>query len=59
MTIVPSKVFVGLDYHQHNIQVCVLDEHGSQLVNAARPNTWQAVSELVPEGVVVHAANEP
>ena len=27
------KVFVGLDYHQSSVQVCVLDEHGEQLIN--------------------------
>ena len=58
MSILPSKVFVGLDYHQHTVQVCVLDEHGKQLVNATRPNSWQAVSEVVPKGVVVQAAIE-
>ena len=58
MSIVPSKVFVGLDYHQHSVQVCVLDEHGNQLLNATRPNSWQAVSEVVPKDVVVHAAIE-
>jgi len=58
MSILPSKVFVGLDYHQHTVQVCVLDESGNQLANATRPNTWQAVSEVVPQGAVVQAAIE-
>ena len=58
MSILPSKVFVGLDYHQHTIQVCVLDEQGNQLINATRANAWQSVAEVVPEGVVVHAAIE-
>jgi len=58
MSILPTKVFVGLDYHQHSVQACVLDEHGKQLINATRPNTWQAVSELIPSGVTVHASIE-
>ena len=28
--------FVGLDYHQHSVQVCVLDSRGRILQNATR-----------------------
>lgn len=51
-------VFVGLDYHQHCVQVCVLDSEGNQLVNAVRGNTWQEVVQAVPPGAVVFAAIE-
>ncbi len=34
---------VGLDYHQHSVQVCVLDQQGNMIQNATRPNDWQAV----------------
>ncbi len=32
------KVFVGLDYHQDSVQVCVLDEAGKVLCNRSLPN---------------------
>ena len=55
-----SKViyFVGLDYHQHSVQVCVMDKDGEILTNASRPNDWEQVSEVVPDGGVVFAAIE-
>jgi transposase len=33
-----GKVFVGLDYHQDSVQVCVLDEAGKILGNRSVPN---------------------
>ena len=51
-------VFVGLDYHQDAVQVCVLDSQGKQLVNATRPNDWQQIAEVVPAGAVVFAGIE-
>ena len=51
-------VFVGLDYHQDGVQVCVLDQKGRQMVNAVRGNCWQQIAETVPEGVRVFAAIE-
>lgn len=51
-------VFVGLDYHQDSVQVCVLDSQGKQLVNATRPNHWQEIAEVVPAGAVVFAGIE-
>ena len=55
-----SKVtyHVGLDYHQHSIQVCVMDKQGNIIQNATRPNNWRAVAEVVPEGGTVFAAIE-
>lgn len=52
-------VFVGLDYHQAEVQVCVLDASGKQLANRRCANTWQAVARVAGrQGTVVHAAIE-
>ena len=55
-----SKItyFVGLDYHQDSVQVCVMDKQGNVLVNATRPNDWQEVASVVPQGGKVFAAIE-
>lgn len=45
MTRIP--VFVGLDYHQDAVQVCVLDASGKQLVNRSCVNDWQAIERVV------------
>lgn len=51
--------FVGLDYHQHSVQVCVLDAQGRQRLNRACANDWQAIAQLVePLGPVQAAALE-
>jgi transposase len=39
--------FVGLDYHQHSVQVCVLDAQGAQRLNKACPNDWRAIVAAV------------
>jgi transposase len=52
-------VFVGLDYHDAEVQVCVLDRHGHQLGNRATANDWQAIAGVVGRhGDTVHAAIE-
>ena len=57
MCILP--VFVGLDYHDDFIQVCVLDTDGRVLCNRQRPNDWQALAEGVQHwGRPVRAAIE-
>ena len=55
-----SKVtyHVGLDYHQHSVQVCVMHQNGNIIQNATRPNDWRAVVQVVPEGGTVFAAIE-
>ena len=55
-----SKVsyFVGLDYHQHSVQVCVMDQNGNVICNGTRPNDCEKVAALVPEGAPVFAAIE-
>jgi transposase len=46
-------VFVGLDYHQDSIQVCVLDQQGKVLLNRPVANDPQEVARVVgPVGVV-------
>src|SRR5205807_9049233 len=39
-------VFVGLDYHDSSVRVCVLDTDGSELANADRTNDWKAIAQL-------------
>ena len=52
-------IFVGLDYHDAHVQVCVLDRQGQRLANRAVANDWQAIARVVGqhEGPV-HAALE-
>jgi transposase len=40
-------VFVGLDYHQASVQVCVLDESGRVMLNRACRNDWRAIVSAV------------
>jgi len=47
-TVQREGVFVGIDYHQHTLQVCVLDTRGRVLVNQAVANDWSAVVQAVP-----------
>jgi transposase len=39
------RVYVGLDYHQDTVRVCVLDEEGSALLNKDFPNCVETVAE--------------
>ena len=39
-------VFVGLDYHDASVRVCVLDTDGRELANADRCNDWKAIAEF-------------
>jgi transposase len=53
-------VFVGLDYHQDSIRVCVMDEDGRSLVNRDVANDPWAVQDLVsqfgyPRGIAIEA----
>jgi transposase len=51
--------FVGLDYHQDSVQVCVMDRQGRQMLNRACPNDWQAIAKTVePLGRIKGAAIE-
>lgn len=53
-------VFVGLDYHQASIQVCVLSDSGEVLANKKCPNRMQDVVRVVSAlgDYEVHAAIE-
>jgi transposase len=51
-------VFVGLDYHQHSVQVCVLTAEGKVLANGTRGNDWKQIVEVVPRQARVFAAIE-
>jgi transposase len=52
-------VFAGLDYHDTEVQVCVLDGQGTQLINRAAANDWQAIARVVGRyGGSVQAAIE-
>lgn len=52
-------VFVGLDYHQASVQVCVMNGAGEVLTNRKCPNDWRAIVRAVsPRGAQVHAAIE-
>jgi len=45
MTSLP--VFVGLDYHQDSVQVCVLDQNGEQLCNRSVSNSAQQIDQSI------------
>src|SRR5690606_10000979 len=58
--------FVGLDYHQDSVQVCVMDSDGNVLANRSVENDWDAIVSCVgdvdpdvdPNDVSVTAAIE-
>jgi transposase len=53
------RVFVGLDYHQASVQVCVLDASGKVLHNRRCPNDWRVIVNRVEAwGAVVRVAIE-
>jgi len=41
------EVFVGLDYHQETVQVCVMTKTGRILKNQACPNDWRKIRQVV------------
>ena len=52
--------YVGLDYHDDSIQVCVMNEEGLELVNRSVANDVDAVGELIwsygpPRSVAIEA----
>jgi len=53
-------LYVGLDYHDDSIQVCVMNEAGVELVNRSVPNDVEMVGELIwnygsPRSVAIEA----
>jgi transposase len=54
-----GPLFAGLDYHTESVQVCVLDQAGTVLLNQACPNDWRAIRDAVARfGTDVRAAIE-
>jgi len=54
-----STVFVGLDYHQDSVQVCVMDGRGRVLRNDVYENDALVIATVVENyGKVVHTAIE-
>lgn len=53
-----TRLFVGLDYHQDFVQVCVLDGDGKILRNSKVENHWRKIVAAVPAGMPVQAALE-
>jgi transposase len=52
-------VFVGLDYHQNSVQVCIEDGQGQVLLNRPCENDWLAIQTLSEtQGRVVRAGIE-
>jgi transposase len=41
--------FVGLDYHQESVQVCVMDEAGKVLANRSVENRWQDMAAVLED----------
>jgi transposase len=57
MSTVP--VFVGLDYHQDSVQVCIVNPKGEVLLNRSAPNDCQALGKIVAaSGIVQHVGIE-
>ena len=42
-----DTVFVGLDYHQMSIQVCVLDARGEVFLNRSCENSSEAIKSII------------
>lgn len=53
-----TRLFVGLDYHQDFVQVCVLDEAGKVMRNSRVENDWRKIAAAVPAGATVQVALE-
>ena len=51
--------FVGLDYHQDSVQVCVMDSEGNLLANRSVPNNWTAIRAVVQNTVPSDASGPP
>lgn len=43
--------FVGLDYHQDSVQVCVMNQQGQVLVNRSVENRWPAIAGVLGETI--------
>jgi hypothetical protein len=51
--------YIGLDYHQDSLQVCVRGGDGRHLLRRSRPNDWRRIAKLAEAaGPVRRAAVE-
>lgn len=55
-----SRLFVGIDYHQDNVQVCVLDQDEHQILNRSLDNDADVIRQAICErgqvaGVAIEA----
>jgi transposase len=53
-----STVYLGIDYHDRFLQVCLMDRTGKRLVHRRCDNAVTALAALPPAGVRVHASLE-
>ena len=51
--------FVGLDYHQKSVQVCVLNSKGKILVNRSVDNDLFSITEVVRNAVAALVDGRP
>ena len=55
----PRRVFVGLDYHDEQVQVCVVDHERKRLLDKPIANAWGVIVGVVrPLGEVQGVALE-
>ena len=55
------SVFVGLDYHDREVRVHAMDQHGRRHMSRSCDNNWQEIARAVRDagvGTTVHAAIE-
>lgn len=58
-TATTNELYAGLDYHQHQVQVCLLDGDGRVVANAAVADDWAAIAALASRhGPIRRAAVE-
>jgi transposase len=56
--VIAMRLFVGLDYHQDFVQVCILDQDGKIVMNSRVENDWRKIAACLPAGAIVQVALE-
>src|SRR5512134_1089654 len=51
-------IYVGLDYHQASVQVCLMDRDGTMLAKGTRGNSWEEIAACVTPDANNQAAIE-